>query len=574
MNQKNSKNLNIAKTVWDAADILRDDYERLDYPKVILPMAVLRRFDCILEPTKEQVLKKYNEHKKLSEKTLDKILNNAAGMQFHNRSKYTFKKLLEDPNNIAANFKTYLNGFSEDVRDILTNFKFEGHIDDMDKHNILYPMVKYFSNIDLHSDNVSNREMGIIFEEVLRKFSENKKAGEHFTAREIIKLMAELLFIKDMDTLKKPRIIRKLYDPTGGTGGMLSVSHSFIKEINPKAELYLFCQEVNDISYAICKADMLIKGLDINYIKHGNTITEDRFKDEVFDYMISNPPLGYDYKKFYSFVKEEYEFQGFDGRFGPGIPRKNDGQLLFHLHMLSKMEKENGGSRIAVITNGSPLFNGDAGSGESEIRKWIIENDWLETIIALPKDMFYNTGIQTYIWVLTNRKSDERKGKVQLINAEDLFEKMKKSLGQKRNYISDDDRKRIIDEYTNFTKSDICKIFDNEDFGYTKITVERPLYEDGKIVTNKKGDSKPDTSLRDTENVPLKQDIQKYFEKEVLPFVPDAWIDEKRNKVGYEINFTKYFYKYKPLRQLSEIKEEILKIKQESEGMIDEVFAE
>ncbi|HYH14520.1 MAG TPA: N-6 DNA methylase, partial [Flavisolibacter sp.] len=420
--------------------------------------------------------------------------------------------------------------------------------------------------IDLHPSKISSMEMGYIFEELIRKFAEisNETAGEHFTPREVIKLMVNLLFLNDREILTKEGITKTLYDVCAGTGGMLSVAEEYLKELNPKARLEVFGQEINPESYAICRADMLIKGQNPTNIKFGNSLSQDGLENSHFDYFLTNPPFGVEWKKIEKQIKLEHEKKGFGGRFGAGLPRISDGSLLFLQHMISKMKQNDEGSRLAIVFNGSPLFSGSAGSGESEVRKWIIENDMLEAIIALPDQLFYNTGISTYIWMLTNRKRKERKGKVQLINAVSFSEKMSKSLGNKRNEIKPDQINDITKIYGEFKEGEFCKIFKNEQFGYSRITIERPLRdENGKVVADKKGMVKPDANLRDNENVPLTENIEQYFKNEVLPHVPDAWIDHSKTKVGYEVNFTKYFYQYKPLRTLDEIRKDIMKLEEE-----------
>jgi type I restriction enzyme M protein len=422
----------------------------------------------------------------------------------------------------------------------------------------------------MHPSKMSNVEAGYLFEELIRKFAEisNETAGEHFTPREVIRLMVNLLFMIDKDILTQAGIVKTLFDPAGGTGGMLTVSDEYVRELNPDSRVELFGQEINPESYAIFKADMLIKGQNASNVKYGNSFTEDGLEGYTFDYMLSNPPFGVSWKKVQKQIKKEHEDLGFAGRFGAGLPRVSDGSLLFLQHMMSKMKQTEQGTRLAIVFNGSPLFTGSAGSGESEIRRWVIENDRLEAIIALPDQLFYNTGISTYIWVVDNRKRPERKGKVQLINAVDMFQKMSKSLGNKRNLISEEQIAEITRIYGDFEEGPHCKIFDNEDFGYSRITVERPQRDEkGEIVTNKKGEPKPDSSLRDYENIPLKEDIEEYFEREVLPHVEDAWIDFDKTKVGYEVNFTRYFYEYTPLRPTSDIRADILKLKEQMEGI-------
>src|SRR5690554_355806 len=576
-----------ADLIWRVADLLRGDYKQSDYGKVILLMTVLRRLDCVLEPTKQKVLDYLPKVDSLKESAKDIALNKIAGFNFHNRSQFNFDKLIADSDNVAINLRNYINGFSTSAREIIEYFNFDDQIDRMDdpKTDILFRVVKAFQEIDL--TDMDSMEMGYAFEELIRKFAKqsNETAGEHFTPREVIRLMVNVLFIEDKDILTQEGIVKTLYDPACGTGGMLSIGEQHVKELNNKAELKVFGQEINPESYAICKSDMLIKGQNPGNIKFGNTFTIDGLENEKFDYMLSNPPFGVDWKKAEKVIKAEAEKKGMAGRFGAGLPRINDGSLLFLQHMISKMKVD--GSRIGIVFNGSPLFTGAAESGESNIRKWIIENDFLEAIIALPDQLFYNTGISTYIWILSNKKSKKRKGKIQLINAtgvkdEELlkegkikfnrfWEKMDRSLGNKRKKVAENGNEKgigfITRLYGNFRKNEFCKIYPNEFFGYWRVTVEQPLKENGKVV-KVKGKPKPDTSLRDYENIPflkknkdgklVPQTIDEYFQREVKPHLPEAWIDESKTKIGYEINFTKYFYEFKPLRPLSEIKADIL----------------
>lgn len=589
-----------ADLIWRVADLLRGDYKQSDYGKVILPMTVLRRLDCVLEPTKQKVLDYLPKVDSLKESAKDIALNKIAGFNFHNRSQFNFDKLIADSDNVAINLRNYINGFSTSAREIIEYFNFDDQIDRMDdpKTDILFRVVKAFQEIDL--TDMDSMEMGYTFEELIRKFAEqsNETAGEHFTPREVIRLMVNVLFIEDKDILTQEGIVKTLYDPACGTGGMLSVGEQYVKELNPKAELKVFGQEINPESYAICKSDMLIKGQNPSNIKFGNTFTVDGLEEEKFDYMLSNPPFGVDWKKAEKIIKAEADSKGMSGRFGAGLPRINDGSLLFLQHMISKMKS--GGTRIGIVFNGSPLFTGAAESGESNIRKWIIENDWLEAVIALPDQLFYNTGISTYIWIVTNNKSAERSGKVQLINAtgakdEELtkegkldfnrfWQKMDRSLGNKRKKMADLPAGKagngnekgigfITQLYGNFEENEFCKILPNEFFVYWRITVEQPLKENGKVVKSK-GQPKPDTSLRDYENIPfLKKDadgnlvpqtIEEYFEEEVKPHLPEAWIDHSKTKIGYEINFTKYFYEFKPLRPLANIKADILALEEKT----------
>ena len=510
--------------IWKVADLLRGDYRQSDYGKVILPMTVLRRLDCVLAPTKQNVLDYLPKIARLSDNAKDLALNKIARHNFHNRSKFDFEKLKADPDNIAANLRNFINGFSASAREIIEYFSFDDHIERMDdpKADILFQVVKQFAEIDLF--NMQPIEMGYVFEDLIRRFAEqsNETAGEHFTPREVIKLMVNVLFNSDNDILTQPGIVKTLYDPACGTGGMLSIGEAYLDEFNSQAKLEVFGQEINPESYAICKSDMLIKGQKPANIKFGNTFTVDGLEDERFDYMLSNPPFGVDWKKAQNIIKGESENKGFAGRFGAGTPRINDGSLLFLQHMISKMKSD--GSRIGIVFNGSPLFTGQAGSGESNIRKWIIENDWLEAIISLPDQLFYNTGISTYIWIINNHKSAERKGKIQLINAtgnkdEELvaegkrdfnrfWEKMTRSLGNKRKYIPENGDEIgigfITKIYGDFEENEFCKIYPNEFFGYWRVTVEQPLKDEhGNIQTDSKGNPKPDTTLRDYENIPF-----------------------------------------------------------------------
>ena len=484
---------------------------------------------------------------------------------------------------MAANLRNYINGFSEDAREIIEQFEFDNQITKLDEHNLLFIVLKRFQEVDLHTSVVSSMEMGYMFEEIIRKFAEisNETAGEHFTPREVIRLMVNLLFMNDKAILTQKGIVKTIFDCCAGTGGMLSVAEEYLHELNPDARLEVFGQELNPESYAICKSDMLIKGQNPTNIAKGNSLVNndnakqkgDQFLNKKFDYLITNPPFGVKWEKFAKDVVQEHEEQGHGGRFGAGLPSKSDGSFLFLMNLMSKMKSE--GSKLAIVFNGSPLFSGSpsAGKNESSIRQWIIENDMLEAIVALPNQLFYNTGISTYIWIINNRKAKERKGKVQLINAVDFYKKMSKSLGDKRNELTEEHIQTITKLYGEFAPTEACKIFDNADFGYSKVTVERPETKNGKPVLDKQGNPKADSSLRDTENIPLKENIQDYIKREVLPHVPDAWVDEKKTNVGYEINFTKYFYQYKPLRSLAEIKADILALENETDGLLREVIA-
>lgn len=467
----------ISALIWATADLLRGDYKQSDYGKIILPFTLLRRLECVLDSTRDAVLAEHEARKNLGI-PLEQFLVRKSGQSFYNTSKYSLTKLMSDPNNIRENLESYINDFSPNAREIFEKYEFNIQIDKLNDANLLYMIVEKFANIDLHPDKISNHEMGLMFEELIRKFAEasNETAGEHFTPRDIVRLTTSLLFSTDDEVLTKKGIVRSLYDPTAGTGGFLSTGSEYVHELNEDATLVTFGQELNGESYAICKADMMIKGQPVENIKHGNTLSDDQLSNNKFDYMLSNPPFGVEWKKVQKQVTDEYTQQGFNGRFGAGLPRVSDGSLLFLLHLISKMRPQNeGGSRIGIILNGSPLFTGGAGSGESEIRRYILENDLLEALIAMPNDMFFNTGIATYIWILSNNKPEQRKGKVQLINASDMGNSMRKSLGSKRKFLDDTQIDDIVRLYGEFEASKISKIFDTTDFGYRRITVERPL---------------------------------------------------------------------------------------------------
>ena len=574
---------NLSALIWSVADLLRGDYRQSEYGKVILPFTVLRRLDCVLEPTKAAVLKEY-EKRKAAGLDPDAFCKKVAGLDFYNTSPLDLKKLVGDQDHIGENLRAYVQGFSPAVRDIFEQFDFHTQIDRLAKAKLLYLVTEKFAGVDLHPETVSNADMGLVFEELIRRFAElsNETAGEHFTPREVIRLMVNLIFTEDGDVLAKPGVVRQLYDPTAGTGGMLSVAEEYLKVMNPKARLVMHGQELNPESYAICKADMLIKGQDIGNIIRGNTLSEDGHRGQRFDYMLSNPPFGVEWKKVEKEVRREHEQQGFDGRFGPGLPRVSDGSMLFLLHLLSKMRPaKDGGSRFAIVLNGSPLFTGGAGSGESEIRRYVLENDLLEAIVGLPTDMFYNTGIATYIWVVSNRKPAERKGKVQLIDASAMWQKMRKSLGSKRREMAEshiEDVTKLFGDAEEVTRDGvpISRIFRNEEFGYRTITVERPQRDEaGNVVLGAKGKLKgkpvADADLRDTENVPLIEEVEAYFEREVKPHAPDAWIDEEKTKVGYEIPFNRHFYVFTPPRQLEEIDAELKEVSARIVAMLGEM---
>lgn len=593
----------LSSLIWSVADLLRGDFRQSDYGKVILPFTVLRRLDCVLEPSKQAVLDEFaaRDGKGIN---VEPFLLRKAGQTFYNTAKLDLPTLIGDQDNIAQNLYTYIQAFSLEVRDIFERFEFAAQVDRLAKAGLLYQVTEKFARVDLHPKKVDNHQMGLIFEELIRKFAElsNETAGEHFTPREVISLMVNLLFVEDDDVLTKPGVVRSIYDPTAGTGGMLSVAGEYLIEHNDQARLVMHGQELNPESYAICKADMLIKGQDVSNITFGNTLSDDGHADSKFDYMLSNPPFGVEWKKVEKEVKREAEQQGYNGRFGPGLPRVSDGSLLFLMHLISKMRPaKDGGSRFGIVLNGSPLFTGGAGSGESEIRRYVLENDLVEAIIALPTDMFYNTGISTYVWVLTNRKPAHRKGKVQLIDASGFWQKMRKSLGSKRKEMGPADIDTITKLFGDFAEAQIAtvldgsgkeidrivvrageqppaapaggkvklaplsRIFANEAFGYRAITVERPVRdENGNVVLGLRGKAKgtpqADSALRDTENVPLGEDVEAYFAREVLPHAPDAWIDHDKTRVGYEIPFNRHFYVFEPPRALEEIDRDLKRV--------------
>lgn len=561
--EKNENPKNQASLIWNVADILRGGWKQHEYQDVILPLVVLKRLDNVLAKTKQDVLRTYNQmHGTMSDDSLSLFLEKEAGYKFYNTSPYDFKKLLDDSEGIYANFINYLDGYSPNVRDIVTKFEFQKQLNKLKSGKMLHLVLKELDKVDLRPEVVNNHDMGYIFEELIRKFNEqsNETAGEHYTPREVIRLMVRLLLEPDADRIKGESKIIEMYDPACGTGGMLTIGKEYIQsKINPDAEVYLYGQELNPQTFAIAKSDILIKGEDANRIKGGSgehaedsTLSNDQFYDKTFDYVIANPPYGVDWKKDKDAVEAEAA-RGDAGRFPAGTPAVSDGQMLFLQHMISKMRpKHEGGGRVAVVHNGSPLFTGSAGSGPSNIRKWLLENDYLEAIIALPTNMFYNTGIATYIWVLTNRKSDERKGKVQLIDGSEIFHKLRKNLGDKNKELTLDDIDEIYTLYENFHQTKRSKIFNNEDFGYTQVAVIRD-------------------KEKDTENVPLTEDIDDYFRREVLPHLPNAKLDRKKDKVGYEIPFNRYFYEYNPPRDLEEIDTDLEKVTREIIDLLNEV---
>ena len=653
-----------ANLIWQIADLLRGPYRPPQYERVMLPMTVLRRFDCVLASTKAEVLAEHERRKggKVEGDALEFRLNRAAGQRFHNRSPLDFRKLEGDPDNIERHFVSYVQGFSRNVREIFEYFEFENEIERMREANLLYLVVSRFGSVDLHPDTVPNEQMGLIFENLIRRFNElaNETAGDHFTPREVIRLMVNILFIEDDELLATPGTVRKLLDPACGTGGMLAEAQNYLREHHRAARLYVYGQEYNRRAFATAASDMLMKQVDHNgagdNVRFDDSLTADAYADETFDYFLTNPPFGVDWKRQQRELRREHDQRGFDGRFGAGLPRVNDGSLLFLQHMWDKREpvrpaEHQHGSRLAIVFSGSPLFTGGAGSGESNIRKWIIENDWLEAIIALPEQMFYNTGIGTYIWIVTNRKEKRRKGKIQLLDARNVWtaggsEDSKRSLGDKRRHLTGSQIDAIVKLYGQQTDSQTSKVFDNEDFGYTRVTVERPLrlryqmtIEDKarflnacphllddvqtidkelgrepehnwnvvwsgiqdilhsrgsrwrapeqrlfrSVFTQKDPEAEPvssgardvtyepDADLRDFENVPLKDDIDAYFESEVRPHVPDAWMDRRKDKIGYEINFNRHFYNYTPPRPLEVIDAKLKEAEQEILRLLREV---
>ncbi|CAN5704244.1 class I SAM-dependent DNA methyltransferase [soil metagenome] len=574
---------NQASLIWNIADILRGGWKQYEYQNVILPLVVLKRIDSVLSPNKQKVIQTTTQMAdKVSDSGLDKFLKSASGHKFYNNSPYDFQKLLEDPENVHANFINYLEGFSPNIQDIVQKFGFDEQLKKLKSNKILYLVLKELDKVDLNPDHISNHDMGYVFEELIRKFNEqsNETAGEHYTPREVIRLMTRILLEPDASRIKGEAKIFEVYDPCCGTGGMLTIGKDFIQEkINPDAKVYLYGQELNSQTYAIAKSDILIKGENADLIKGGSgehsedsTLSNDQFYDKQFDYVIANPPYGVDWKKDKDAVEAEAA-RGDAGRFPAGTPAVSDAQLLFLQHMVSKMRPvHEGGGRVAVVHNGSPLFTGGAGSGPSNIRKWLLENDLLEAIIALPTSMFYNTGIATYIWVLTNRKDEQRKGKVQLADASKIFHKLRKNLGDKNKELTPADIDEIYELYSNFAGTKRSKIFDSTEFGYTQVTVERPeLDESGSVVTDRSGAPKADTKLRDTENVPLGDDIEEYFKREVIPHVPHAWMDRKKDKTGYEIPFNRYFYEYTPPRNLEEIDNDLQTVTKEILDLLNEV---
>ena len=649
--------------IWQIADLLRGPYRPPQYERVMLPMTVLRRFDCVLAPTKPKVLAAHERlGGRLEGRALDAKLNRTAGQNFHNHSPLDFEKLKGDPDRMAQHLVSYMNGFSENVRRIFEYFEFETEIEKMQEANILYLVVSKFRDVDLHPDRVPNEQMGLIFENLIRRFNElaNETAGDHFTPREVIRLMVSILFIHDDDLLATPGTVRKILDPACGTGGMLAEAQNYLREHHRDARLYAYGQDYNKRAFATAASDMLMKQVDHNggdsNIRFGDSLTEDQFEDDTFDYFLTNPPFGVDWKKQRNEIKRQHDTLGMDGRFGAGLPRVSDGSLLFLQHMIDKFEPlspeaRQYGSRLAIVFSGSPLFTGGAGSGESNIRRWIIESDLLEAVIALPEQMYYNTGIGTYIWVVTNCKPPERQGKIQLLDARGSWttggsQDSKRSLGSKRRHISDDQIKRIVQLYGRFEEGEHSKIFDNEDFGYTRVTVERPLrlryqmtieakarflnacpelLEDVRAIDQALGrepqnnwndvwkqitavlqqrssrwkkseqslfrdvfterdpeaapiknssssaDFEPDPRLRDFDDVPFKENVNDYFERNVHHHIPDASMDRTKDRIGYEVTFHRHFFEYMPPRTLEEIDEDLLEVKARIIQLLQEI---
>ena len=563
--------MNIESFIWNICDdVLRGLFKRHEYGDVILPFVVLRRLDCVQEEHKDKVVELYNELKDKFDDPSD-IIHTKLNINFSNHSRYDLKRLVNEPSKLNENLYEYMASFSPNVQDIVQNFGLTKHIEKLEKNNLLFMLIEKFTEVDLHPSKVDNHLMGSIFEELLRKFSEmsNETSGEHYTPRDIVNLLVSLVFSPETKVLSKPNKIVSLYDPCCGTGGMLTVGKEWIhKNVSKDVEVNMFGQELNPQTYSICKSDFLITNEQPENIKLGSTLSEDGYQDNnrKFDYMICNPPYGVDWKKDKEYVINEAKQSG--GRFSVGTPRISDGQLLFLQHMISKMEPN--GSRIGVVFNGSPMFVGDAGSGESEIRKWLIENDLLETIVQLPDSMFFNTGITTYIWIISNKKTPERIGKVQLINGSAYFNILRKKLGDKRKEISKENLSDILEAYLNFEENDHSKIFDNSYFGYSRILIEQPLVEDGEIKKTKNDDLKPNVKLRDYERVPFSISIDEYFTNEIKPYLPNAWMDRSKDKKGYEINFVKEFFKYVPLKDSKLIKQSLLKLDKDiSDGIKD-----
>ena len=560
---------NLSSLIWNTADdILRGLFKPSEYGRIILPFVVLRRLDCVLDPQKDKAFELHEKYKKKL-KDFTQVIQSQLGLPFFNVSKFDLLRIKSDPNNVYKNFNNYIQGYSKNVLDIIENFQIDPLVTKLNKNKKLYLLIDKFTEFDLHPSKIDNHQMGSLYEELLRKFSEmsNEESGDHFTPRDIVKLLVSLVFSGDKENLKGEGKIRSIYDPCCGTGGMLTIGKEWIYEnINKKLKVELFGQELNDVTYAICKSDFLMADENPENIKGPlSSLSEDDHQDRNFDYMITNPPFGVSWKSDEEFVKNEVNDP--NGRFTVGTPRTSDGSLLFLQHLIHKMETS--GSRIGIVFNGSPLFTGDAGSGESEIRKWIIENDWLECIVSLPDRMFFNTGITTYIWIVTNKKSSDRKGKVQLIDGTSFFENLRKPLGNKRKLINEDQIQKISDIYLSFKENEFCKIYPNNFFGYRKVVVEQPLTEDGNIKTDRLGNPKPDTSKRESERISLSEDVNEFYEREIKPHIPNSWMDRSKDKIGYEINFTKYFYKIVKFRSLKEISSDLSDIDEEINSLME-----
>ena len=565
------KHQEISSLIWNICDdVLRGLFKSHEYGDVIIPFLVLRRLDCIIEPQKDKVISLYKELKDDID-DISPIIKKKTGLVFYNHSEFDLNRLKGDTSGLKINFNNYINGYSQNVFEILEHFQLEKPVEKLLKNNKLYILIDKLTEVDLHPNVVDNHTMGMIFEELLRKFSEmsNETSGEHFSPRCVISLLVSLVLSGGKENLKGEGLIRSMFDCCCGTGGILTIGKKWIeKNISEKIIINLFGQELNPQTYSICKSDFLITGENPDNIKLGSSLSDDHFIGKKFDYQITNPPFGISWKSEEKFIISESENP--NGRFSVGTPRSSDGSLLFLQHLISKFKDDN--SRIGIVFNGSPLFSGDSGSGESEIRKWIIENDWLECIVQLPDQLFYNTGITTYLWILSKKKSKVRRGKIQLIDGSNHYHQLKKSLGSKRKEISEEGRNYILKVYNDFKENEISKIYPNEFFGYRKLTIEQPLVQDGVVVTDKKGIIKPDGSLRDTERIPLDVDIDQYFEKEVKPHLPNSWVDKDKTQIGYEINFTKYFYQYKPLRSVNDVLNDLMNLEKESDGLMKELI--
>jgi type I restriction enzyme M protein len=565
------KHQEISSLIWNICDdVLRGLFKPHEYGDVIIPFIVLRRLDCIIEPHKEEVISLYQQLKNDID-DISPIIKKKTGLVFYNHSNYDLNRLKGDTSHLKINFNNYINGYSQNVFEILEHFQLEKPVEKLLKNNKLYLLIDKLSEVDFHPNVVDNHTMGMIFEELLRKFSEmsNETSGEHYTPRDIITLLVSIVLSGSKENLKGEGLIRSIFDCCCGTGGILTIGKKWIEEnVSEKIIINLFGQELNPQTYSICKSDFLITGENPDNIKLGSSLSDDHYTGKKFDYQITNPPFGVSWKSEEKFVKTESENP--NGRFSVGTPRSSDGSLLFLQHLISKFKDDN--SRIGIVFNGSPLFSGDSGSGESEIRKWIIENDWLECVVQLPDQLFFNTGITTYLWILSKKKSKERRGKIQLIDGSNHYRPLKKSLGSKRKEISEKGKEYILKVYNDFKENDISKIYPNEFFGYRKLTIEQPLVQDGKVVMDKKGNMKPDGSLRDSERIPLDVDIDDYFEKEVKPHLPNSWVDKDKTQVGYEINFTKYFYQYKPLRSVNDVLNDLMNLEKESSGLMKELI--